>query len=139
MRCCHHCHTAGVHDLHGSLLLKPIQFNPALVQSDKHRRSCNLITYEVPALLCLCRSLNEGAKSLSATLLSWQSHLLPHTAQLSHALPVTALADGRSYVLKARYEVLARQALIDLSGSCADKSSPFKNIPNLLCIFTGEE
>lgn len=139
MRCCHHCHAAGVHDLHGSPLLKPIQFNPALVQLDKRRQSSNLITYGVPALLRLCKSLNEGAKSLSATLLSWQSLLLPRTAQLSHALPVTALADGGSYILKACYEVLARQALIDLSGSCADKSSPFENIPNLLCIFTAEK
>lgn len=62
-----------------------------------------------------------------------------HMEKLSYTLPATVLADSRSYTFKARYEDLVRQSLIDLSGSCADKSSPFENIPNLLCIWTGEE
>lgn len=62
-----------------------------------------------------------------------------HMEKLNYTLPATVLADGRSYIFKACYEDLVRQPLIDLSGSCADKSSPFENIPNLLCIWTGEE
>lgn len=60
------------------------------------------------------------------------SRLSHRTAELRS--PGIALADGRSYAFKACYKDLARQPLIDLSGSCADKSPPFENIPNLLCI-----
>lgn len=62
-----------------------------------------------------------------------------HMEKLNYALPAMVLTDSRSYIFKACYEDLVRQPLIDLSGSCADKSSPSENIPNLLCIWAGEK
>lgn len=88
MKCCH-SHTAFLPEyisyVHGFLLFRSIQFNPALAQQGKHWQS---ITYGVPAILCLCNSLNEGAKSLRAELLSWQGLLLPLTLSSRATLPL---------------------------------------------------
>lgn len=130
---------AQVCDLNAFLFFRSVQFNPTLAQQSKYWQSSNLTSYIVPAFLCFCKSLNEGAKSLRAKLFSWQCLLLSHMEQSRYTLPATVLTGGRSNVFKVCYEDLVRQPLIDLSGSCAGKSSPFENIPNLLCIWTGEK
>lgn len=70
---------AQVYDLNAFLLFRSVQFNPTLAQQSKYWQSSNLTSYGVPAFLCLCKSLNEGAKSLRAKLFSWQCLLLSLT------------------------------------------------------------
>lgn len=105
---------AQVYDLNAFLLFRSVQFNPTLAQQSKYWQSSNLTSYAVPTPVS-------------------------HMEQSRYTLPATVLTGGRSNIFKVCYEDLVRQPLIDLSGSCAGKSSPFENIPDLLCIWTGEK